>query len=167
MPNLQSFEKTAFANIKKTDQRIMVNRVTLIGNLGKDPEIRRLENGAIVAKFSIATNEYYRDKSGELQQVTEWHDVVAWRALAEQAERVLRKGKLIYLEGRLTHRQYQDKDGNNRYITEVLANMIKILDREKREGGENGGNEYSSAPRQGTNNEMSPPPPMDDDGMPF
>jgi single-strand DNA-binding protein len=145
----------------------MVNRVTLIGNLGKDPEIRRLENGAIVAKFSIATNEYYRDKSGELQQVTEWHDVVAWRALAEQAERVLRKGKLIYLEGRLTHRQFQDKDGNNRYITEVLANMIKILDREKREGGENG-SEYSSAPRpNNTGSDMAPPPPMEDDGMPF
>jgi single-strand DNA-binding protein len=143
----------------------MVNKVTLIGNLGKDPEIRRLENGAIVAKFSIATNEYHRDKSGELQQVTEWHDIVAWRALAEQAERALRKGRLIYLEGRLTYRQYQDKDGNTRYITEILANMIKILDREKREGEGNGA-EYSSS-RSGSNSEMGPPPPMDDDGMPF
>ena len=81
----------------------MVNRVILIGNLGKDPEVRRLENGAVVAKFSLATNENYRDKSGEWQQQTEWHDIVAWRALAERAESSLKKGSMVYVEGKLSH----------------------------------------------------------------
>jgi single-strand DNA-binding protein len=116
----------------------MLNRVTLIGNLGKDPEVRRLENGAVVAKFSLATNEYYRDKSEQLQQATEWHDVVCWRALAEQAERALKKGRLVYIEGKLTHREYTTQDGQKRYITEILASAIKVLDRDKREG-EGGG----------------------------
>ena len=113
----------------------MLNRVTLIGNLGKDPEIRRLENGAVVAKFSLATNEYYRDKTDQLQQVTEWHDIVCWRALAEQAERILKKGRLVYIEGKLAHREYTTQDGQKRYITEILASTLKVLDREKREDG--------------------------------
>ena len=112
----------------------MLNRVTLIGNLGKDPEIRRLENGAVVAKFSLATNEYYRDKTDQLQQVTEWHDIVCWRALAEQAEKILKKGRLVYIEGKLSHREYTTQDGQKRYITEILASTLKVLDREKREG---------------------------------
>jgi len=110
----------------------MVNKVILIGNLGRDPEIRRLENGAVVAKFSVATNENYKDKNGEWQTQTEWHDVVAWRHLAERAERDLAKGKMVFIEGKLSHRKYQDKDGNDRYITEVVANNLRLL--EKREG---------------------------------
>jgi len=105
----------------------MVNRVILIGNLGKDPEVRRLENGAVVAKFSVATNENYRDKSGEWQQQTEWHDIVAWRALAERAESSLKKGSMVYLEGKLTHRSWQDQDGNNRRTTEVVANYFRLI----------------------------------------
>lgn len=111
----------------------MVNKVTLIGNLGRDPEVRHFENGSMVAKFSLATNESYRDKAGEWQTITEWHDVVAWRSLAERAERTLKKGSLVYVEGKLTHRKYQDKDGNDRYITEVVANTFRLL--EKREAG--------------------------------
>ncbi|MBX2814468.1 MAG: single-stranded DNA-binding protein [Saprospiraceae bacterium] len=111
----------------------MINKVILIGNLGRDPEVRHLDNGAAVAKMSIATNESYRDKSGEWQTNTEWHDIVMWRALAERAERSLKKGSMIYVEGKLTHRKYQDKDGNDRYITEVVANTFRMLDR--REGG--------------------------------
>lgn len=109
----------------------MINKVTLIGNLGKDPEIRHLESGTMVGKFSLATNESYKDKSGEWQTQTEWHDIVVWRGLAERAERDLKKGSLCYVEGKLTHRKYQDKDGNDRYITEVVANNIRLL--EKRE----------------------------------
>ncbi len=105
----------------------MVNRVILIGNLGQDPEIRRLENGAVVAKFSIATNENYRDKSGEWQQQTEWHDIVAWRALAERAESSLKKGSMVYVEGKLTHRSWQDQDGNNRRTTEVVSNYFRLI----------------------------------------
>ena len=114
----------------------MVNKVVLIGNLGRDPEVRRLENGAVVAKFSVATNENYRDKNGDWQTQTEWHDVVVWRHLAERAERDLAKGKLVYVEGKLTHRKYQDKEGNDRYITEVVANNLRLL--EKREGSGGG-----------------------------
>lgn len=105
----------------------MVNRVILIGNLGRDPEIRRLENGAVVAKFPIATNENYRDKSGEWQQQTEWHDIVAWRMLAERAESSLKKGSMVYVEGKLTHRTWQDQDGNNRRTTEVVASYFRLI----------------------------------------
>lgn len=105
----------------------MVNRVILIGNLGKDPEVKRLENGAMVAKFSVATNENYKDKSGEWQQQTEWHDIVVWRTLAERAESTLNKGATIYIEGKLTHRKWQDQDGNNRKTTEVVASYFRKL----------------------------------------
>lgn len=112
----------------------MINKVFLIGNLGRDPEVRRLESGVAVAKFSLATNENYKDKNGEWQTLTEWHDVVAWRGLAERVERELKKGKLAYVEGKLTHRKYQDKDGNDRYITEVLANVVRLLERRESAG---------------------------------
>jgi len=115
----------------------MLNRVTFIGNLGKDPEVRRLENGAAVAKFSLATNESYKDKNGEWQKITEWHDIVCWRALAERAESQLKKGALTYVEGKLTHRKYQDKDGNDRYITEVVANTFRLLERRESSGSYN------------------------------
>ena len=118
----------------------MVNRVILIGNLGRDPEIRRLENGAVVAKFSIATNENYKDKSGEWQTQTEWHDVVVWRALAERAESQLKKGAQVYIEGKLTHRSWQDQEGNNRRTTEVVGAFFRVLGR--REGGSDGGGGY-------------------------
>ena len=111
----------------------MVNKVILIGNLGRDPEVRTLENGAMVAKFPVATNESYRDKNGEWQTITEWHDVVVWRSLAERAEKSLQKGSLVFVEGKLTHRKYQDNNGVDRYITEVVANTFRILDR--KEGG--------------------------------
>ena len=110
----------------------MVNKVTLIGHLGRDPEVRRLENGAVVAKFSVATNENYKDKNDEWQKLTEWHDVVAWRSLAEQAEKYLKKGSLVYVEGKLTHRKWQDANGIDRWSTEVVANSLRSL--EKREG---------------------------------
>jgi single-strand DNA-binding protein len=108
----------------------MVNRVLLIGNLGRDPEVRRLDNGAVVAKFPIATSESYRDKNGEWQTNTEWHDIVVWRALAERAESSLKKGALIYLEGKLTHRTWQDQDGNTRYVTEVAGSYFRIIDKQ-------------------------------------
>ena len=105
----------------------MVNRVILIGNLGKDPEVRRLENGAVVAKFSVATSENYKDKSGEWQSQTEWHDVVCWRNLAERAEQSLKKGTQVYVEGKLTHRTWKDQDGNNRRTTEIVSNYFRMV----------------------------------------
>lgn len=135
----------------------MVNKVTLIGNLGRDPEVRHFENGSMVGKFPVATNESYRDKSGEWQTITEWHDVVVWRGLAERAERMLKKGSLVYLEGKLTHRKYQDKNGIDRYITEVVASTFRVLD--KKEGGSSGnyGTSFPSSadsPPQGTSYEL-------------
>lgn len=112
----------------------MVNKVTLIGRLGADPEVRRLENGAAVAKLNLATNENYRDKNGEWQKLTEWHNVVVWRWLAERAEQYLKKGSLVYIEGKLTTRKWQDKDGNDRYTTEVVGNVMKSLDRREDSG---------------------------------
>lgn len=115
----------------------MINKVILIGNLGKDPEMRYLEGNVAVAKFPVATNENYKDKAGEWQTNTEWHDVVAWRGNAERAEKQLHKGSLVYVEGKLSHRKYQDKDGNDRYVTEVVANVLRPLDRKdsRAEGG--------------------------------
>ena len=105
-----------------------INKVILIGNLGKDPEVRHLENGATVANFSIATSETYKDrKSGEKVSQTEWHNIVLWRGLAEVAERFLKKGDKIYIEGKLKTRSWQDQEGNNRYTTEVIADNMTML----------------------------------------
>jgi single-strand DNA-binding protein len=105
-----------------------VNKVILIGNLGKDPEVRHLENGAAVANFSIATSENYKDrKTGEKVSQTEWHNIVAWRGLAEIAEKYLKKGAKVYIEGKLKTRSWQDKDGNNRYSTEVITDNLTML----------------------------------------
>lgn len=122
----------------------MVNKVILIGRLGRDPEIRRLENGAVVAKFSVATNESYKDSSGQWQDNTEWHDVIAWRVLAEKAERTLKKGSVVYVEGKLTHRTWQDKDNNTRKTTEVVANYLRSMSG-REEGTSGGGNSLPSA----------------------
>lgn len=105
-----------------------VNKVILIGNLGKDPEVRRLENGGVVASFSLATSETYVDKTtGEKRVTTDWHNIVLWRGLAEVAEKYARKGQKIYVEGKLKTRSWQDKDGNTRYTTEVLAENMTLL----------------------------------------
>ena len=105
-----------------------VNKVILVGNLGKDPEIRHLENGAAVANFSIATSENYKDrKTGEKVSQTEWHNIVAWRGLAEIAEKYLKKGHKVYIEGKLKTRTWQDQDGNNRYSTEIITDNLTML----------------------------------------
>jgi single-strand DNA-binding protein len=107
-----------------------VNKVILIGNLGKDPEVRRLENGAVVANFTLATSEVYTDRNtGEKKENTDWHDIVVWRGLAEVAEKYLKKGYKVYVEGKLKKRSWQDKEGNTRYTTEILADEMTILSR--------------------------------------
>ncbi|MHB9148141.1 MAG: single-stranded DNA-binding protein [Candidatus Amoebophilus sp.] len=104
-----------------------VNRVILLGNLGKDPEIRHLENGRARASFTLATNEFYKNKEGEKVTSTEWHNVVLWSPLAEIAEKYLTKGKQVYIEGKLTNRSYTDKDGQAKYITEVVGQNLVLL----------------------------------------
>ena len=104
-----------------------VNKVILIGNLGKDPDVRRLENGTAVASFPIATSESYKDRNGNRVDSTEWHNIVMWRGLAEIAEKYLRKGSSIYVEGKLKTRSWEDQDRNTRYITEVVADNMTML----------------------------------------
>jgi single-strand DNA-binding protein len=104
-----------------------VNKVILIGNLGKDPEIRRLDNGRSVANFSLATSESYKNKNGEKVTSTEWHNIVLWTPLAEIAEKYLHKGNQVYIEGKVTTRSYDDKDGNKKYITEIVGRDMTML----------------------------------------
>ena len=104
-----------------------VNKVILIGNLGKDPEVRYLDNGVAVANFSLATTENYKNKAGERVSQTEWHNIVLWRGLAEVAEKYLKKGSSIYIEGKIKTRKWEDKDGNTRYNTEILADNMSML----------------------------------------
>ena len=104
-----------------------VNKVILVGNLGKDPEVRHLEGGVSVAHFTLATNDYYKDKQGTRVERTEWHNISAWRGLADMADKFLKKGQQVYIEGKLRTRQYQDKDQQTRYITEIIADEISML----------------------------------------
>jgi single-strand DNA-binding protein len=113
-----------------------VNRVFLIGNLGKDPEIRSLEGGVKVANFSLATTETYKGKNGEKVDQTEWHNIVLWRGLAEVAESYLKKGNTVFIEGKIRTRDWTDKDGNKRYTTEIIAdNMVMLGGRRDQQSG--------------------------------
>lgn len=113
------------------------NKVILVGNVGKDPEIRRFENN-IKASFSLATSETYTPKGGEKVTQTEWHNIVAWRRLAELSENYIRKGSQILIEGKLRYRSYDDRDGNKRYIVEVEADTIQLLGRKPDGQGQQG-----------------------------
>jgi single-strand DNA-binding protein len=134
-----------------------VNKVILIGNLGRDPELRYTQNGQAVANFTLATSESWTNKSGEREQKTEWHRIVAWAKLAEICGEYLSKGKQVYIEGRLQTRDWEDRDGNKRRTTEVVAQNLQMLGR--REGG------YES-PSSGPSSPEAPQPPSDDD-IPF
>jgi len=105
----------------------MVNKVILLGNVGKDPEVKYFDNDVAVASFSLATSETYKDKSGQKQTKTEWHNITAWRGLAKLAENYIKKGTQLYIEGKITTRSWDDKDGNKRYTTEIVANTIQML----------------------------------------
>ncbi len=113
-----------------------VNKVILVGNLGKDPELRYTPSGAAVATFSIATSERYKDRDGQQQEKTEWHNIVVWRNLAEICGKYLHKGKQVYIEGKIQTRSYDDRDGNKRYITEIVADQMQMLGGR---GGDEGG----------------------------
>ncbi|MCF0177880.1 MAG: single-stranded DNA-binding protein, partial [Bacteroidales bacterium] len=106
-----------------------LNKVQLIGNVGKDPEIRHLEGGSAVATITLATSERYKDRNGEQREVTEWHTIIAWRSLADLAEKYIRKGSQIYVEGRIRTRSWDDQNGQKRYVTEINADAIQLLGR--------------------------------------
>jgi len=139
-----------------------VNRVVLIGNLGKDPDIQFLEGNIAVAKFSLATTEAYKDRSGKLISQTEWHTVVLWRGLAELAQKYLHKGSLVYIEGRLKTCSWEDKEGNKKFATEIVGDNMIMLD--KRNDGSQPG-----LPNDGIDDIDSGLPPMDDgpERLPF
>lgn len=106
-----------------------VNKVILIGHLGKDPEVRHLDGNNTVANFPLATSDSYTTKEGNKVEQTEWHNVVLWRKLAEIAEKYVKKGSLVYIEGRLRTRNWDDKDGSKRYTTEIIASSLQMLDK--------------------------------------
>ena len=110
-----------------------VNKVILIGNLGKDPEIQKFDNGVKKATFSLATTEVFKNKEGEKTSHTEWHNIVLWRGLAEIAENYLKKGNTIFVEGRIHRRDWEDKDGQKRYTFEIIGDNMTMLGGAKRE----------------------------------
>ena len=143
-----------------------VNKVILVGNLGKDPEVRHLDNGRAVANFSIATSETYKNKQGERVTNTEWHNVVLWTPLAEIAERFLKKGNQVYIEGKLTTRSWDDQDGNKRYTTEVVGREMTLLG-SPQGGGNNMGGGAPSTTGAPMESPVSSIPEDDSDDLPF
>jgi len=105
----------------------MINKVILVGNVGRDPEVRYLDSGVAVAKFPLATSETYTNKSGDRVTNTEWHNIVIWRKLAEVVEKYVRKGQQLYLEGKINNRSYEDKEGIKKYITEIVIDNLQML----------------------------------------
>ncbi len=124
-----------------------VNKVILVGNLGKDPELRYTPSGTAVVTFSLATTERYKDRDGNKQTKTEWHNIVAWRQLAEICGKYLHKGKQIYIEGKIQNRSYDDRDGNKRYISEVVVNEMQMLG-SRDDNQQGGGSGYAGGQNQ-------------------
>jgi single-strand DNA-binding protein len=151
-----------------------VNKVTLLGNLGKDPEVKFTPQGTAVAKLALATNERYKDKEGQWQDRTEWHNVVLWQRLAEIAGEYLKKGSKVYIEGRLQTRSWEDKQTNQKkYMTEVVASDLVLLGGRGEGGGDPGG--YSRGAGNNNFDQRAPEPepavagssPISDEDIPF
>ena len=123
-----------------------VNKAILVGNLGKDPELRYTPSGTAVCTFSLATTDRFKNKQGEQQDRTEWHNIVVWAGLAEICGKYLTKGKQVYIEGRIQNRSYDDRDGNKRYISEIVATEMQMLSRAGEQGGGSGsGSSYGNS----------------------
>jgi single-strand DNA-binding protein len=143
-----------------------VNKVILVGRLGKEPEVRNLENGATVANFTVATSESYKDKTtGEKKEVTEWHNIVLWRGLAEIAQKYLHKGDMVYIEGKLRTRSWE-KEGVTRYTTEVVADNMTMLST-KGSGGSSSSAGYSSENNSSESYRAHAPVDTSTDDLPF
>lgn len=143
-----------------------VNRVILVGNLGKDPEVRSLENGTKVASFPLATSESYTDKNGEKQTKTEWHNIVVWRGLADVVDKYVKKGNQIYVEGKLRTRSWEDKEGNKRYTTEVVVDNMTMLGG-RRENNEEGSYNRPQEKTEAAETESNPFDTSEADDLPF
>lgn len=146
-----------------------LNKVMLIGNLGKDPEVRYTASGTAVASFSLATSEKFKNKSGEWEEKTEWHNVTLWARLAEIAGEYLSKGKTVYIEGRLQTRKWQDRDGKDRYTTEIVGEKMQMLSGkgEGGGGGRQGGGRPGSDEHGGGGPSYEEPVFNPDDDIPF
>jgi len=157
-----------------------VNKAILVGNLGKDPELRYTPSGTAVCTFSLATTDRFKNKQGEQQDRTEWHNIVVWAGLAEICGKYLTKGKQVYIEGRIQNRSYDDRDGNKRYISEIVANEMQMLSRSGDQGGgSGGGSSYSNdnnknnsggrpnSPAENFSSAPQEPPFNPDDDIPF
>ena len=131
-----------------------VNRVIVLGNLGRDPEMRYLPSGEAIANLRIATTEKFKDKSGAAQEITEWHSVAFFGKIAEVCGQYLKKGGQVYIEGSLRTRKWQDKDGQDRYTTEIRGDRMQMLG--SRQGGEQHGSDTDSRADQGTNTQSAP-----------
>ncbi|MEN8230578.1 MAG: single-stranded DNA-binding protein [Bacteroidota bacterium] len=133
-----------------------VNKVILVGNVGKDPETRYIDESTAITKFPLATSETYKNRSGERISNTEWHNVVLWRGLAQVAEKYVKKGTQIYIEGRIKTRSYDDADGNRKYITEIVGDQLQLLGRKSDDasGGANQGE--TQAPQSNTEQAQAP-----------
>lgn len=129
----------------------MLNEVRLIGHLGQDPQLRHTSSGTAVASFSLATGKKYKDKDGQVREKTQWHSIIAWRQLAENCARYLAKGKLVLVLGELCYRTYQDRDGHERFVAEIIANDVKFLEK----------------PANGSSRAQACDPPPADDDCPF
>ena len=138
-----------------------VNKAIILGNLGRDPELRHTQAGKAVATLRIATNEVWNDQSGERQERTEWHSVVVWGRQAETCNQYLKKGRTVYIEGRIQTRKWQDKEGNDRYSTEIVADRVQFI------GGQAGTGDSAGEPSfGGGGGDLTPPPPGGSD-VPF
>lgn len=146
----------------------MVNKVVLLGRLGKDPVIKHFSDTNAVAEFTLATNEYYRDKEGKRVEVTDWHNVkLPFKWMAETAEKYLKKGSLLFIEGKIKTRSYDDKDGNKRYITEVVADSMRMLDKKDGQPGGGVGEPSQNYPQYESQQSESRPASNIDDDLPF
>ncbi|MFC1513885.1 single-stranded DNA-binding protein [candidate division KSB1 bacterium] len=139
-----------------------INKVLLIGNLGRDPELKYMPSGDAVCNFTLATTETWKDRDGNQQDRTEWHNIVAFRRLAEICGEYLKKGKQVYIEGKIQTRSWEDKDGQKRYMTEIVADQMKMLGRRDDDAGDS-----YSPPQSSTNKKSAPSVSDDDDDLPF
>lgn len=145
----------------------MINRVTLIGYVGQDPDTRTLENGTAVGRFSLATSDSYKDKEGNWQTQTEWHNVVVWRDLAERAQSQIKKGSLVFVEGKISSRKYTDKDGVEKNVTDIVANTFRLLEKRERSEDTAQNTPAQERPAQSQAETHNPPPQNEGDELPF
>lgn len=150
-----------------------INKVILVGNVGKDPVIRYFDKGVAKVTFPLATSESYTNQQGETITTTEWHNIVLWRAMAEVAEKTVKKGSQLYIVGKIKTRSYVDKDGNNKYITEILADTFLVLEKKQGPGTTSVSepNKSNAQEKEPLSSDLNEPPvgyqPTNEDDLPF